>query len=47
MGLGGIEATHEGDTEEENLPPALEKAIERGGELNKEVIIVDDENEEV
>lgn len=47
LGLGHTEATQDGDSEEDDLPSALEEAIERGGELNEEVIIVDDEAKEV
>lgn len=42
MGLGSIEASQEDDSEGDKLLPDLEEAIERGGELSKELIIVDD-----
>lgn len=43
LGLGSIDA----DQDEDDLPPELEEAIKKGGELSEDVIVMDEGDEVV
>lgn len=45
LDLGSIDASRRSDNKGDDLPPELKKAIERGSELFKKLIIVDNKEE--